>query len=295
MKINKKRLVPLGLGLFVFAMIGLMADKAWSEKQQQLDLITDFYKDHLARPESRQASQLPTGSFYSQELEALVDANLQLCDSLSRGDDICGYGADGDVFLDTQEVPPSLDFDRAHFRITRAGENIVEASFNVYPDMGDAYARQIRYLLVEQDSGWRVDDVMYGNGRTMRQELQQENDAVLARARDLNDAISWIFNYLRNEDMLDRTVRFIDFPVQVCDQYGNCASMKRDDPRLMQALDYLADNSVGTALPPLPADTQPSDGKVVAVGALNFTFKHRTWWITAIDLRRLPASAIIPR
>jgi AraC-like DNA-binding protein len=115
MKINKKRLVPLGVGLFVLAIVGLLADIAWSVRQQQLDLITSFYKDHLARPEMRQASQLPTGSFFSKELEALVDANLQLCDSLSRGDDICGYGADGDVFLDTQEVPPTLDFERAHF------------------------------------------------------------------------------------------------------------------------------------------------------------------------------------
>lgn len=171
MKINRKRLVPLGVGLFAFAILALMADIAWSVRQQQLDLITNFYKDHLARPETRQASQLPSGSFFSKDLEALVDANLQLCDSLSRGDDVCGYGADGDVFLDAQEVAPTLDFERAHFRVERAGENIIEASFNIHPDMGSAYDRRIRFVLVDETDGWRVDDMLYSQGRSMRQEL----------------------------------------------------------------------------------------------------------------------------
>lgn len=287
MNINKKRLLPLGIGLFAFAMVALMADKQWSEQQQQIDLITDFYKDHLARPDQRQASQVPSGAFYSTELEALVDANAQLCYALSRGDDVCGYGADGDVFLDTQEVSPSLDFERAGFKVERVGDNTVEARFNVHPDMGAAYERQIRYTLVqEQDKGWRVDDMHYAQGRSMRAELQQENDAVLARARDLGDAAGWVFNYLRNPDMLDRAVRFIDFPLQVCDQYGICAAIKRDDPRLMQALDVLADRPVDLATLPKPGQTQAADGKVVAIGALDFTFRNRAWWVTRIDLRR---------
>jgi hypothetical protein len=288
MKINKKRLLPLGVCLFAFAMVALMADKQWSEKQQQIDLITEFYKDHLSRPDQRQASQVPPGSFYSKELEALVDANNQLCYALSRGDDICGYGADGDVFLDAQEVSPSLDFERAGFRAERVGENMVEAVFNVYPDMGAAYERQIRYALVyEDDKGWRVDDMQFAQGRSMREELQQENDAVLARARDLADTAGWVFNYLGNEDMLDRAVRFIDFPVQVCDQYGICAAMKRDDPRLLQALDVLADRNADLATLPKSGEIQAADGKVVGIGPLDFTFRNRAWWVTKIDLRRL--------
>ncbi|MRW90401.1 hypothetical protein GJ699_10435 [Duganella sp. FT80W] len=288
MKIEKKRLLPLGLGLFVFAIAALLADKAWSEKQQQLDLITDFYKDHLARPEARQASQLPSGSFYSKELEALVDANSQLCFSLSRGDDICGYGADQDVFLQTQEASPTLDFDRSSFRVSRVGDNVVEASFNVYPDMGTAYDRQIRYVLVREDDGWRVDDMLLPQGRSMRAEIQQENDAILARARDLGDTAGWVFNYLGSEDMMDRAARFIAFPVQVCDPYGACAAMKRDDPRLMQALDALGDSSPNLPLLPKSGDVEATDGKVVAIGGLDFTFQNRAWWVTKIDLRRLP-------
>lgn len=286
MKINRKRLVPLGVGLFAFAILALMADIAWSVRQQQLDLITNFYKDHLARPETRQASQLPSGSFFSRDLEALVDANLQLCDSLSRGDDVCGYGADGDVFLDAQEVAPTLDFERAHFKVERAGDNVVEASFNIHPDMGSAYDRRIRFVLVDETDGWRVDDMLYSQGRSMRQELQKENADILARARDLSDTAGWVFNYLRNQDMLDRAVRFIAFPVQVCDPYGICAAMKRDDMRLMQALDALADSGAGATALPKPGEVVAGEGKVVAINALDFTFQNKAWWVTKIDLRR---------
>lgn len=293
MKIDKKRLLPWGLGLFAFALIALLADKAWSEKQQQLDLITDFYKDHLARPETRAASQVPAGVFYSKELEALVDANSQLCYSLSRGDDICGYGTDGDVFLDTQEVAPSLDFERAGFKASRVGENEIEASFNVHPDMGAAYERQVRYVLVRQDDGWRVDDILYAPGRSMRASLQQENAAILARARDLNDTAGWVFNYLGNADMLDRAVRFVAFPVQVCDQFGTCAAMKRDDPRLLQALDVLADSRRGQLAPSAAGAVAASDGAVVTLGALDFSFRNRAWWVTRIDLRALGSGVTV--
>jgi hypothetical protein len=286
MKINKKRLLPFGVVLLVLAIAGLLADKAWSEKQQQLDLITDFYRDHLAQPDRRQASQLPPGTFYSKELEALVDANSQLCYSLSRGDDTCGYGADEDVFLQTQEASPTLDFDRSSFKVARIDDSTVEASFNVYPDMGTAYDRQIRYVLVEEDEGWRVNDMLFADGRSMRQEIQQENDAILARARDLADASGWVFNYLGNQDMLDRAMRFVAFPLQVCDQYGVCAAMKRDDPRLLQALDALADSRPDASQLPKAGDVQPADGKLMAVGALDFTFQNRAWWVTKIELRR---------
>jgi hypothetical protein len=289
MKLNKKYLLPAGLALFVIAIAALLADKAWSEKQRQLDLITDFYKDHLSRPESRQASQLPSGSFYSRELEALVDANSLLCDSLSRGDDICGYGADGDVFLQAQEVAPSLDFERSGFKASRSADNIIDASFNVYPDMGDSHARRLRYVLVKEPHGWRVDDVLFDDGDSMRQQLQRENELVKARARELADAAGWVFNYLRNEEALDRAARFIAFPVQVCDQYGACAAMRRDDAGLMQALDALADGGIDMGSLPKPGEVTASDGKVVAVGAFDFTFQTKAWWVTKIDLGRVTA------
>jgi hypothetical protein len=289
MNINKKYLLPAGLALFVIAIAALLADKAWSEKQRQLDLITEFYKDHLSRPESRQASQLPAGSFYSRELEALVDANSLLCDSLSRGDDICGYGADGDVFLQAQEVAPSLDFERSGFKASRSADNIIDASFNVHPDMGESHARRIRYVLVKEAAGWRVDDVLFDGGASMRRELQRENEQVKARARELADAAGWVFNYLRNEDMLDRAARFIAFPVQVCDQYGACAALRRDDAGLMHALDALADGGIDMDLLPKPGQIAPSEGKVVAVGAFDFTFQTKAWWVTKIDLGRAAA------
>lgn len=86
--------------------------------------------------------------------------------------------------------------------------------------------------------------------------------------------------------MLDRAVRFIAFPVQVCDPYGVCAAMKRDDMRLMQALDALADSGAGATVLPKPGEVVAGEGKVVAINALDFTFQNKAWWVTKIDLRR---------
>jgi hypothetical protein len=295
MKLNKTHLLPAGLALFAIAAMGLLADKTWSEKQQQLDLITNVYKDHLSRLEVRQASQMPAG-FYSHELESLVTANSHLCDSLSRGDEICGYGADGDVFLDTQETGPGLDFEKSGFKAERSGDDAVEVSFNVYPERGEAYARRLTYQLVREGSGWRVDDVRFANGATMRQEIGRENEAVLASASDLADTASWVFHYLGNEDAMERATRFIAFPVQVCDEYGSCTGMRKDDPRLLQALDALrsvyyghAPGEEGLRLPPKVAQVAAAEGKVVAVDALDFSFQARAWWITKIDLSRVTA------
>jgi len=294
MKINKKYLLPSGLALFVVAIAALMADKAWSEKQQQVDLITNFYRQHLSQPDYRPPSQLPAGSFYSRELEALVDANSHLCDSLSRGDDICGYGADGDIFLQAQEAAPGLDLERSGFKAERSGEGVVDVSFNVYPELGDAYDRSIKYMLVKEPAGWRVNDVLFAAGGTMRQQLQRENDAIRAEARELADAATWVFHYLRNADAIERVERFIAFPVEVCDEYGVCAAMKRDDNRLRFALEALRSAYYGHDTPvtpdlgflPKPGQVAASDGKVVAVDALAFTFQNTAWWITKIDLRR---------
>jgi hypothetical protein len=290
MTLQKKHLLPIGFVLFVIGASVLMANKAWSEKQQQLDLISNFYRDHMARPDYRAPSQVPAGSFYSQELEALVDANSHLCDSLSRGDEICGYGVDGDVYLQSQEMAPGLSLDKSGFKAVRSGDDTVEVSFNAYPERGEAYARRMQYMLVKQNAAWRVNDVLFSNGRSMRDEIKRENDEILAHALELADAAGWVFNYLGNQDMLDRAVRFIASPVQVCDQYGTCAAMKRDDARLLQALDALAGHGNGNdmSLVPKPGEIVASEGKVVAVGALDFSFQNKAWWVTRIDLRRMP-------
>jgi hypothetical protein len=62
--------------------------------------------------------------------------------------------------------------------------------------------------------------------------------------------------------------------------------MKRDDMRLLQALDALADSSTDTATLPKPGEVAASEGKVVTVHALDFTFQNKAWWVTKIDLRR---------
>lgn len=193
MQINKAYILPIGslLVAIVLAIAALLGYKAQFENGQ-LVFLTNFYAGYLANPGKRMPP--PAGSFYSEELESLLATNHRLCAKLARDDEICGYDADGDIFLDTQEAAPDLDFNKAGFKAIRSGERTVDVSFNVFPGQGKNYDRQIRYVMKIEDDGWRVDDMQTGrNGTfaadsTMRLEIQHENAALLARSRNSLEA-----------------------------------------------------------------------------------------------------------
>ncbi|RFP08204.1 MULTISPECIES: DUF3828 domain-containing protein [unclassified Duganella] len=193
MKINKAHILPFAslLVATVFAIASLLAYKAQFEAGQ-LTFITNFYTSYLSNPGRR--TPPPAGSFYSEELETLLATNHRLCAQLAHGDEICGYDADGDIFLDTQETAPDLDFNKARFKAIRSGKRTVDVSFNVFPSEGKNYDRQIRYVLKMEDDGWRVDDMLVGSNGTfdianaMRREIQHENEELLARERTSSEA-----------------------------------------------------------------------------------------------------------
>lgn len=180
MSFNKKHYLPTAalVGATIIAVASLLAYKARSERQQ-VDFITRFYSSYLG--EARRAPP-PAGTFYSDDLEALLAANHELCGKLARHDEICGYDADGDVFLDAQETASGLTLDKAGFKAAYAGNGTVDVSFNVFPGQGDNYRRQIRFVLTLEDAGWRVDDMLFG-AKTLRRDVLHENETLLARAR----------------------------------------------------------------------------------------------------------------
>ncbi len=52
--------------------------------------------------------------FFSQGFLALLEQNRALC-AQYRGDDICGFTADGDIYLNTQEAGPTMNFATSGF------------------------------------------------------------------------------------------------------------------------------------------------------------------------------------
>lgn len=300
MKVKSRYLLP-ALALCLSACVLIAANRPQSDAGQQVQFLAHFYKTYLSRPASADFD-LPPGSFYSQRAETLIAMNRQLCTTLSRSDDICGYGADGDVFLNAQEIATDLNFKTSKFKAIPSGNNTIDVSFTVWPGNGVRYDRQLRYVLVKEPGGWRVDDVFFGTGggfretESMRHQISQENARVLAAARDVFDVVSWIFIYLRDKDMLARAERFVTFPVQICSTTGGCQAVHRDDGMLRQAIGHLhrayykGDFDTRTDLSsyfPRVDSAQTLEGKVVRLDALELSFRDRAWWISKIDLHAL--------
>jgi hypothetical protein len=310
MNTNAKVLLSSGLVICAAATMTALRYQAASERQQQVEFITNFYKNYLARPWSGRSNILPIGVFYSTGADALLTTNFVLCQTLSRGDNICGYGADGDVFLNGQEIDPDLTFEKARFQAIASGTNTVDVSFNVYPELGSDYGRKIRYVFVKEAAGWRVDDVVFGDGgrfpaeQSLRNEVRRENEAVLAQARDIVDVARWVSAYLSRDEMLDRAERFVSKKVLICSEGGGCESVGKDEGSAklrgaMQALHqaYHADDSdrVTELGDFAQARESPAEGESVQIDALAFTFRGKAWWITKIDLGQLGRTVPVRR
>lgn len=143
------------------------------------NVIERFYRAYLpllgepisARPE------LP----YSIEFTQMVRRNLALCERLADG--ICGFGTDGDPYLDGQEFEVPLDFHSAKVQIREGRPGWVEVSLNIYPSAEDSfYDRRIAYQMIRQAGTWVVDDIFY-SGVSVRQRIDDENAELLGAER----------------------------------------------------------------------------------------------------------------
>ena len=302
MDAKKKLIVGCTLVASVAVAAGALRHQEESDERGQVEFITNFYRNYLSQPYTNRTDRVPAGFFYSKAADALIDENRRLCEKLSRGDEICGYGADSDSFLDAQEIDPALTFDKARFRATVSGRNLVDVSFNVYPELGSYYDRTFRYVFVKEGGGWRVDDVLYGDGgrfaadRSMRHEVSEENAAVRARARDFFEVLSWVSIYVSQEHMLDRAERFVTDPVSICSDAGSCELVRKgkDGGRLRETVEalhraYRTDdpNGIRELKEYLPKPVKIIKGSPVNVDALELTFQDNAWWISKIDLRKL--------
>ncbi|MFP5393262.1 MAG: hypothetical protein ACLGI6_17210 [Gammaproteobacteria bacterium] len=289
--------IILGLVTGIAAAAAVVAFTPKPDGRQQVEFLTAFYRDYLDR---QARSPMAAASFYSTGARALIANNAALCRRLARADEKCGYAVDGDEFLDAMEVAPGLTLTAARFRAAPAGPNTVDVSFTVQPGSGEAGERRIRYMLVKEEGGWRVDDALFGDAagfsaqRSLRHQIEEENGQVLANARDLTEVARWVSTFLNEVDMVERAARYASDPVQVCGKDGICAAVKRDAPALHAALRELhrayhrdAPASATDLGECVPSQVAPVDGKAVAVDSLEFTFREQAWWISRIDLAGL--------
>ncbi len=138
------------------------------------DVIDNFYRAYLGSREAQGDSRRELN--YSASLKALIEENYRLC--RWHADGICGWGANEDVYLNTQEVDPDLHYESSAFQAVEVEPGQVTVTFNVYPSMteaGDYYLKQFTYHLVQEHGIWVVDDIDYPRGTSAREMINEEN------------------------------------------------------------------------------------------------------------------------
>lgn len=77
---------------------------------EQVNFITNFYREYLDATEAKRVEFTKGESFFSKSALKAIEQSNKVCAEKVRGDDICGYAADGDLFLNAQEISPDLKF-----------------------------------------------------------------------------------------------------------------------------------------------------------------------------------------
>jgi len=129
----------------------------------QAQVVYDFYKDYI-ESKKYQGNELEIPrAFFSKSFNELIDQDLKVCEEKAAGD-ICGWGTDGDPFLAAQDFDPNLKLETAQLRVQDFSPTVVEVAFNVFPSAQDStnyYDRKIKFLMVEENGQWVVDDIIY--------------------------------------------------------------------------------------------------------------------------------------
>ncbi len=132
--------------------------------------MSDFYEDFL---DGRRDFNPP----FSKKFGELVKLNEQTC--VSRpGSDVCKWNWSKDIYLNTQESDPKLNFENSEFVAHEIEPGTVDVSVNVFPSAKakantSYYKRRIRFVLVREENKWVVDNI-FKNAKSIRQLMQDE-------------------------------------------------------------------------------------------------------------------------
>ncbi len=160
-----------------------------SQKLRQSDalaLLTQFYTDYLnlnihTNPNAKVPS-LPFTRAFNNELRK----NKLLC--RKHQDEICGFAADGDPYLDAQDFADGLNAKNARLKLDLLSKEnaknkaLVRVHFFLFPD-SNTDERNLLYRLKYEEGTWRVDDIIYGPNSSARQQIRDEIRSLLKDAK----------------------------------------------------------------------------------------------------------------
>ena len=152
----------------------------------EVETMTDFYKCYLdfsikkhPKTTAEKFCQEKTPIF-SADARQLLEENRSFCAKIAPNE-ICGFGADGDIFLDAQDYADGLNFEKSRFKAESLKNHEVEVKFDIFPgEKPEVSETKIRFKMVHEKTGWKIDDMTYLKSKpyTMRETIKNEMESL---------------------------------------------------------------------------------------------------------------------
>jgi hypothetical protein len=158
-----------------------MSGSVFASGKEPIDVVRDFYKKYMEYIHAEKRNSAAPRIQFSKQFQRSIDRNLFVCENYASG--VCGWQADGDAYLDAQEIDPNLTFANSGIRFKSIGKDIIEVKLNVYPSekaYKDYYSREIKYKMIFENGAWVVDDIIYKDSGSSRKAIEKETADYLA-------------------------------------------------------------------------------------------------------------------
>lgn len=99
----------------------------------------------------------------SEAFNADIKKSDELCTQYSD-DGPCGWAADGDPYLNSQDADSDLNFTNSAITFTETQPGTIEVKLNINPSTPEGSFRTIIYKMVQEKGQWAADDILYTDG-----------------------------------------------------------------------------------------------------------------------------------
>jgi len=159
-KLVSKTALGLILGLFLCTSLSVAKTTSKAPKTA-LQTIQSFYESYMNFKKTKRNK--PPQLTFSKAFRKLIKKNAKMCKERAKGD-VCGFGADGDIYLDTQDSDEKFNFKTSKFRIFEGEPGLVDVYFDPEPSQNKAVGtndKKLHFKMIQENGRWVVDDIVY--------------------------------------------------------------------------------------------------------------------------------------
>lgn len=166
--------------LFILIALTYTTCAICNEPRTALQTVESFYKSYLNYNFRETPDVSPPTIKMSKAFEQAIKENAEICRNYSTG--VCGFAADGDEYLNAQEIDPSLTYENSGIKFREIENNTIEVKLNVYPSEKkntEYYTRTIIFKMIKEGDDWVADDILYDDEDSSRDYMETENKQYL--------------------------------------------------------------------------------------------------------------------